>query len=152
MSMLTSGTTSSATCEWATPRALFDELNEEFGFDLDVCSTHENAKCKRHYTKEEDGLAQEWEGTVWCNPPYGRGIGAWMQKCATANSKGVTVALVPARTDTRWFQDWVFPYATELRFLRGRLKFNDGKNGAPFPSVIVIYDYREKPWSRVILK
>lgn len=94
--MLTSGTTSSATCEWATPRALFDELNEEFGFDLDVCSTHKNAKCKCHYTKEEDGLAQKWEGTVWRNPPYGREIGAWMQKCATANSKGVTVALVPA--------------------------------------------------------
>lgn len=71
---------SSASDEWATPQALFDRLNEKFRFDLDVCATKENAKCARYYTREQDGLAQTWEGVCWMNPPYGRQIGKWMQK------------------------------------------------------------------------
>lgn len=144
---MTSGLTSSATPEWATPQWLFDLLNEEFRFTLDVCATDGNAKCADYYTEQDDGLSQEWYGTVWCNPPYGRAIGAWVRKCAESNpGGGVNVALLPARTETKWCQQWVFPYATEVRFISGRLKFNDGAVGAPFPSMLAIYDKREKPW------
>ena len=88
MSGFTSGMRSSLTPEWSTPRDLFDELDEEFHFDLDTASTHENALCDRHYTIEEDGLAQPWEGNVWCNPPYGRKIGEWVKKGALSNLGG----------------------------------------------------------------
>lgn len=85
---MTSGLTSSATPEWATPQWLFDLLNEEFRFTLDVCATEDNAKCADFYTEQDDGLSQEWYGTVWCNPPYGRAIGAWVRKCAESNPGG----------------------------------------------------------------
>ena len=88
MSGFTSGMRSSLTPEWSTPRDLFDELDEEFHFDLDTASTHENALCDRHYTIEEDGLVQPWEGNVWCNPPYGRKIGEWVKKGALSNLGG----------------------------------------------------------------
>lgn len=144
----TSGMRSSATDEWSTPKDLFDELDDEFGFDLDVASNDENALCEKHYTQEDDGLSQEWSGTVWCNPPYGRQIGRWMEKAAKSNRGGVTVCLVPARTDTRWWHDWIVGHATEVRFIRGRLKFGGSDSGAPFPSAVVIYDKREKMyWS-----
>lgn len=130
----------SSSCEWETPQDLFDRLNDEFHFTLDVCSTDENAKCRKHYTKEQDGLKQDWTGeTVWCNPPYGRGVGAWCQKCYEHFiSGGTAVMLIPARTDTRWFHQWVYGKA-ELRFIEGRVKFGNAKFNAPFPSMIVIY-------------
>lgn len=129
---------SSATDLWATPQKTFDELHAEFGFTLDPCSTHENAKCEKHYTKEYDGLAQNWAGErVFMNPPYGREIGAWVKKAATSGAE-VCVCLLPARTDTRWFHEYIYGKA-EIRFLRGRLKFGDAKNNAPFPSMVVIF-------------
>ena len=121
---------------WETPQELFDNLNAEFHFTVDVCATKDNAKCEKFFTPEMDGLKQEWTGVCWCNPPYGRGIGKWMKKAAEVQA--TVVCLVPARTDTKWFHDWVLNRA-EIRFIRGRLHFNGSKNSAPFPSMLVIY-------------
>lgn len=137
--MLTSGLTSSNTDEWATPQDLFDTLDATFHFTLDPCATPENAKCAKFYTKEQDGLKQDWGGEViWCNPPYGREIGEWIQKCA--EHRGVAVMLIPARTDTRWWHSYIDKNPdAHIYFIKGRLKFGDGKNPAPFPSAIVVY-------------
>ena len=123
---------------WETPQDLFDKLNQTYHFDLDVCALPYNAKCKDFFTPEIDGLKQVWDGKVcFCNPPYGRKIGDWIEKAAT--SQALTVMLLPARTDTKWFHNWVLPYA-EIHFLYGRLKFGGSKNSAPFPSMIVVFD------------
>ncbi len=128
----------SNTVEWATPQSFYDTLNGEFEFNLDPCATPYNAKCADFYTKEDDGLNKSWEGKrVFCNPPYGRVIADWVKKCATAGGV-VTVALIPARTDTRYFHDYIYGKA-EIRFIKGRLKFGDGKKPAPFPSMVVIW-------------
>lgn len=131
---------SSKSNEWETPQELFNELNEEFHFTLDPASTHENAKCEKHYTQEEDGLAQDWSGeTVFCNPPYGRELPLWIEKAAKSAVGGTTVVmLIPARTDTRAFHDFIL-HKAEIRFLKGRLKFSGAKQSAPFPSMIVIF-------------
>ena len=131
--------------EWVTPQDLFDGLNSEFNFTLDVCSTHENAKCAKHFTKDEDGLLQDWKGeTVWCNPPYGRKMVKWIQKCAEHGRNGwIAVLLIPARTDTKAFHEYIYGRA-EIRFIKGRLKFSGQKNNAPFPSMIVIFGNSEK--------
>ena len=127
---------------WETPQAFFDDLNNIFQFTLDACATPENAKCERYYTPEMDGLKQDWDGVVWCNPPYGRGVGAWVEKAhRTAEESDATVVmLLPARTDTAWFHDYCYndKYAT-INFVRGRLKFGGEKNNAPFPSMVVIF-------------
>lgn len=130
---------SSNSNEWATPHAFFDELNKEFRFTLDPCATHENAKCSRHFTKEEDGLTQSWQGeTVFCNPPYGRDISKWIKKAHEEVLRGATVVmLIPARTDTAYFHDYIYG-KYEIRFVRGRLHFNESKTSAPFPSMIVV--------------
>lgn len=127
---------------WATPQHLFDDLNAEFNFTLDPCALPDNAKCTKYYTPEDDGLSQDWEGeTVFCNPPYGRKIYDWVAKCYGESRKPNTkvVLLIPARTDTRYFHDFIYHKAEEVRFLRGRLKFGGAKNSAPFPSMIVIF-------------
>ena len=131
---------SSASEEWETPQNFFDRLNEEFCFTLDPCCTDENAKCKKHYTKEQDGLKQDWTGEiVYCNPPYGREMPKWIKKCYEHYiGGGIAVMLIPARTDTKAFHDYIYGKA-EIRFIRGRLKFGSSKNPAPFPSMIVIY-------------
>lgn len=126
--------------EWPTPQAFFDALDAEFDFTLDPCATRENAKCPIFFTKEQDGLRQDW-GThrVFCNPPYGRMMRAWARKCLEASSSGALVVLLAhARTDTRWFHDWVYGKA-EIRFVRGRLRFGDGRQSAPFPSLVAIF-------------
>lgn len=128
---------SSETDMWETPKRLFDELDKEFHFDLDVCAIPENAKCEQYFTPETDGLSQEWNGTVWCNPPYGREIGKWVKKAAQSNC--TVVMLLPARTDTKWFHDYIYRKA-EIRFLKGRLKFGGSQNSAPFPSMVVVFD------------
>lgn len=128
---------SSETDMWETPKWLFDELDKEFHFDLDVCAIPENAKCEQYFTPETDGLSQEWNGTVWCNPPYGREIGKWVKKAAQSNC--TVVMLLPARTDTKWFHDYIYRKA-EIRFLKGRLKFGGSQNSAPFPSMVVVFD------------
>ena len=130
---------SSKTDLWETPWDFFDELYREFGFDLDVCALPENAKCIRYFTPMDDGLKQDWTGVCWCNPPYGREIGKWVEKAYTSAKKGATVVmLLPARTDTRWFHNWIYGVA-EIRFLKGRLKFVGAKENAPFPNMIVIF-------------
>ncbi len=130
---------SSATFEWETPSALFNELSWLYGgFTLDPCATSENAKCARFFTREEDGLNQSWEGKVFLNPPYGRNIGKWVKKAYEESLKGaLVVCLLPARTDTRWWQDYV--KQGHVFFLRGRLKFGCARNAAPFPSAIVTF-------------
>lgn len=130
---------SSATDMWATPRDFFDKLNEEFNFSLDVCATAENAKCGNYYTKEQDGLSMPWTGVCWCNPPYGREIGKWVAKAYASSAGGATVVmLLPARTDTKWFHDYIYGKA-EIRFIKGRLKFGGSQNSAPFPSMVVVF-------------
>jgi len=132
---------SSATCEWATPMNLFSALNEEFHFGIDVCATPENAKCQNFFTEKVNGLVQNWGGygTIWCNPPYGKEIGKWVHKAYETSKSGETVVmLLPARTDTQWFHDYIYGKAA-IRFIRGRLKFGGSKYNAPFPSMIVIF-------------
>ena len=125
---------SSKTDEWSTPQGLFDKLNAVHKFDLDVCATRENAKCDAFFTKDDDGLSEDWWGKVWCNPPYGRTIGQWVKKCY---EHGNSVMLIPARTDTKWWHDYVMK--GKIEFIRGRLKFGGHKNSAPFPSAIVTF-------------
>ena len=130
---------SSKSVVWETPQDLFDKLNAEFHFDLDVCALPENAKCEKYYTPEDDGLSQPWNGICWCNPPYGRTIGKWVQKAyETFAGGGTVVMLLPARTDTKWFHEYIYNKA-EIRFIKGRLKFGNSKNAAPFPSMIVVF-------------
>lgn len=131
---------SSASEEWATPQPLFDALDSEFCFTLDPCATELNHKCEKYFTKEQNGLNKSWKGeTVFCNPPYGRQIGKWVEKAFTESEKGtVVVLLVPSRTDTKWFHDFILGKA-EIRFLKGRLKFGGHSNPAPFPSMIAVY-------------
>lgn len=130
---------SARTVEWPTPQWLFDALHSEFGFDIDVCASPEFAKCERFYSKDQDGLNQSWIGVCWMNPPYGREIGKWIKKAYESSLNGATiVCLVPARTDTSWWHQYVMR-SSEIRFLRGRVKFGTAKHGAPFPSAIVIF-------------
>ena len=130
---------------WCTPQDFFDVLNAEFHFVLDAAATKESAKCSKYYTPEDDGLSQSWNvgGTVFCNPPYGKEIGKWVKKAYDEYLRGSKVVmLIPARTDTRYFHDYIYGKA-ELRFIKGRLKFTDedGKSydAAPFPSMVVCY-------------
>lgn len=126
------------TDDWATPDAIFKKLDKEFRFEQDVCAEKKNTKCSNYWDKEQDGLAQSWTGKrCWMNPPYGREIGKWVEKAATGGAS-IVVALLPARTDTRWWHDFIQGKA-EVRFIRGRLKFGGSKNSAPFPSAIVIF-------------
>jgi hypothetical protein len=126
---------SSATDRWATPRHVYDALNEEFGFDFDPCPLDGT----------DNGLATlfvSWQGRrVFCNPPYGPGIAEWIRRGLEAE---LAVFLIPARTDTRWFHEIVLPMAKEIRFIRGRLKFGDARNSAPFPSMVAIFGPRSK--------
>lgn len=132
---------SSKKMDWTTPRDKFEEWNKEFNFTLDPCSSHENALCEKHYTVEENGLLQDWGGeTVYCNPPYGRNIGEWVKKCYEESLKPntVIVLLIPNRSDTKWYHEYIHE-KTEVRPLKGRLKFGDSNNSAPFPSILVIF-------------
>ena len=132
---------SSNSNEWETPQGFFDRLNDEFNFTLDVAATPDNAKCEEFYTKENEALLQDWPGVVWCNPPYGKAIGKFVQKGYEEAQKGsLVVMLIPARTDTRYWHKYVMK-AKQIRFIEGRLCFNqNGKSGrAPFPSAIVIF-------------
>lgn len=132
---------SSKTDLWSTPWNFFEKLNDEFHFTLDPCATHKNAKCYKHFTIEEDGLLQDWGNeVVFCNPPYGRQIKDWVKKSYEESQKDNTtvVMLIPARTDTIYFHEYIY-HKAEIRFIKGRLKFGDAKNAAPFPSMVVIF-------------
>ena len=132
---------SSKSDNWATPQSFFDELNKEFNFIIDVCADETNHKCEIYYNKVVDGLTKEWTNdAVWCNPPYGRAIGEWVKKAYEDQKKysNVIVMLLPARTDTKWFHNYIYGKA-EIRFIKGRLKFGNSNTPAPFPSMVVIY-------------
>lgn len=150
---------SSASDNWSTPQNLFDQLNDKYGpFELDVCASKTNAKCHLFFTVEGkyqtyekefeklvdgDGLSSPWrfEGCplkCWMNPPYGRTIGLWVKKAYEESQKGcLVVCLLPARTDTKWFHE----YCTkgDIEFIKGRLKFGEAKNSAPFPSMVIVF-------------
>lgn len=130
---------SSKTDLWATPMEFFLKMAEQHGpFDMDVCANNENAKAPIFFTQETDGLQQEWSGNCWMNPPYGRTIGQWMKKAHDSALAGAkVVCLVPARTDTAWWHDYAMK--GEITFIRGRLKFGDAVNSAPFPSAVVVF-------------
>lgn len=132
---------SSNTNEWSTPIETFQELNKEFNFTLDPCSTKENAKCEKYFTIEDNGLLQDWSNdVVFMNPPYGREIKDWVKKAYEESKKGATVVcLIPSRTDTKYWHDYIFKYAYDIRFIKGRLKFGSVKTPAPFPSAIVVF-------------
>ena len=127
--------------DWATPQELFDELDAEFHFTLDPCATPETAKCAKFYTEKDNGLVQDWTGeTVFCNPPYSdQQQTEWVRKCYEHGLRGgVAVMLIPARTDTKRFHEYIYGKA-EVRFIKGRLKFGGCENSAPFPSMIVVF-------------
>ena len=134
---------SSKTGKWATPQEFYNKLDWRFGpFDLDPCACPDNAKCANFYTEAEDGLSKSWEGTTsFVNPPYGRGIDKWIKKAYEESRKDKTkvVMLIPARTDTKYWHQYVMK-ADEVHFVKGRLKFGDSENSAPFPSAVVVFD------------
>ena len=143
MKALTNIHFSSKTEEWATPQYFFNMLDMEFHFTLDPAATMLNAKVPKYFSKEQNGLLQDWSGErVFCNPPYGRVIRHWVEKMATCNAE-LCVGLLPARTDTIWFHDFILGNA-EIRLLKGRLKFGDATNSAPFPSMVCIWRAKEK--------
>ena len=132
---------SSKTELWATPQKFFDAISVLYGpFDIDVCADASNAKCPVYFDKVADGLAQTWTGKCWMNPPYGRDIGKWMKKASESNA--TVVCLVPARTDTNWWHEYAMK--GEITLIKGRLKFGDAKNSAPFPSAVVVFRPRQK--------
>ena len=137
---LNRGVFTSASDEWETPREFFDAVDAVFHFTLDVCATRDNAKCGRYFTKEEDGLTRTWSGVCWMNPPYGREISLWVRKAYESSKEAgtVVVCLLPARTDTMWWHDYVIAHASLIRFIRGRLRFS-GRGPAPFPSALVVF-------------
>lgn len=141
---------SSKTDKWATPQDFFDKMHAEFNFELDVCADWDNKKCPFYFGQGphpqmfQDGLTIPWHlnaKRAWMNPPYGREIGAWIRKASEESQLGVTVVcLLPARTCTRWFHDYIYNKPdVEIRFIKGRLKFGGVKTPAPFPSMVVIF-------------
>jgi len=131
---------SSKTNEWETPQWFFDELNKEFNFTLDPCS-NENHKCNKFFTIKEDGLKQDWsKDIVFMNPPYGGHTGDWIKKALEESRKGaVVVCLIVSATDRSYWHDYIFPYASQIRFIRGRLTFGSANSTAPFASAIIIF-------------
>ncbi len=134
---------SSKSNDWATPQDFFDELDEEFSFTLDPCATEDNAKCTKFYTQRENGLLQSWSGeVVFMNPPYGGQAGLWVEKAYHESLNGATVVcLIVSATDRTYWHDYIFPFAAQIRWLRGRLKFGDATETAPFASAVVIFNW-----------
>lgn len=125
--------------DWETPEPFFTALNREFDFTLDVCATEYNAKCHAWIDARYDGLSLQWHGVCWMNPPYGREIGPWVEKAYREAQRGcVVVCLLPARTDTRWWHTYVMR-ASEIRFVKGRIKFVGAGENAPFPNAVVVF-------------
>jgi len=133
----------SKSVEWATPESVYQPLNAEFSFTCDLAASSQNAKCDNYFSAEDNSLVQRWEGVCWLNPPYGRELPMWLRKAENSTSNGCTVVcLIPARTNTGWWHDIVMNH--EVRFVRGRPKFNDSKYGLPFPLAIVVFRPKEK--------
>ena len=136
--MINKGLFTSNDQTWETPNYLFNKLNNVFNFEIDVCALKETAKCENYFTPEIDGLKQEWDKTCWMNPPYGREQVKWITK-ASESTKATTVCLIPARPDTKVWQEIIFQNAIAICFIKGRLKFGNSKDSAPFPSALVIF-------------
>jgi site-specific DNA-methyltransferase (adenine-specific) len=135
---------SSNTEEWGTPLTLYKKLDEEFHFETDPCTTQDNPlKTYVFYTKKENGLKQKWYGNTFINPPYGKNAYEWVKEAAkrqNENTADTIVMLLPARTDTKWFHEYILNKPNiEIRFLKGRITFVGATNPAPFPSMIVIF-------------
>lgn len=134
---------SSSYMEWETPKEFFNELNKEFNFTLDFCASKENTKCKRFYSIEDNALKQNPKGErIFCNPPYGKAIKDFVKKCYELSKDNLIVMLIPARTDTLYFHNYIYKKA-KLRFIKGRIKFignQKGSGSAPFPSMLVIFE------------
>jgi len=132
--------------DWATPQYIFDTLNERFHFTLDVCANRNNAKCRKYFTKKQDGLKQKWTGTCWCNPPYGIEIAKWVQKAYDSSLQGTTVVcLVPSATSTRWWHNYAMK--GKIEFIKGKVRFvrnGDDSSPAPFHSAIVIFQGKKR--------
>ena len=137
---------SSKRMDWETPQKLFNELNEKYNFTIDVATNGKNSKLENFYTEKDNALNKKWKGRVFCNPPYGREIKKWVKKAYEESKKNyneIIVLLIPARTDTSYWHDYIFNKANEINFIKGRLKFElDGKQfgAAPFPSAIIIFN------------
>jgi phage N-6-adenine-methyltransferase len=148
--MMTKGLYSSNKQDWSTPQWLFDKIDSVYHFTLDVAANGFNAKCNKWFSSEDDGLKQDWSKDIcWMNPPYGREIGKWVEKARVESIRGAAVvALLPARTDTRWFHDSIAPWVNYIGFIKGRVSFGSyGVDGyketpAPFPSMLVMFDRR----------
>lgn len=131
--------------DWGTPPELYQELDDEFGFTIDVCASDWNAKHENYWTVEDDALEQDWSDHIcFMNPPYGREIKHWVEKARTEAENGATVVgLIPARTDTRYWHNHIFGVADDIRFLKGRIKFHrpEGEaDAAPFPSAVIVWN------------
>ena len=126
---------------WETPQDFFNKLNDIFSFNLDACAENETAKVDNYFTIEDDALIQDWEGVVWCNPPYGREQIKFINKGLEEHRKhGSTIVfLIPARPDTKVWQDVIFKNASQVCFIKGRLKFGNSKDSAPFPCALVVF-------------
>jgi site-specific DNA-methyltransferase (adenine-specific) len=151
--MINKGLFASISNEWETPQKFYEELDKEFHFDLDPSSNTQNHKCKFYYTIFDDGLKKDWFGNVFCNPPYGKELGNWVEKAyketLIMNNCDLCVMLIPARTDTKYFHTYIYNVnGVEIRFLKGRLKFSNSKQSAPFPSMLVIFrnEKENKQW------
>jgi site-specific DNA-methyltransferase (adenine-specific) len=136
---------SSVKQDWTTPKDFFKYLDQEFNFTLDAFASEENTLCKNYFTEDDNALVQDWSGyTVFMNPPYGTMLKHCVKKAYEESLKGTRIVmLIPSRTDTTYFHDYIYK-KSEIRFLKGRLKFGDGKNPAPFPSMLVIYNNRKE--------
>lgn len=148
-SIINKGMFTSRSDEWETPKDFFNKLNKEFNFTLDVCASINNYKCSHYFDRLDDGLSKNWfernflinkevAGAIWMNPPYGRQIDKWIEKAFKESINSTVVCLLPARTDTLWFHNYVMK-AKEIRFVKGRLKFGNAKNTATFPSMLVVF-------------
>lgn len=126
---------------WETPQNFFDKLNNKYNFTLDACAEYETAKVSNYFTVEDDALTQDWKGVVWCNPPYGREQVKFINKALSESKKheSTIVLLIPARPDTKVWQDVIFPNASKICFVRGRLKFGNSSENAPFPCALVVF-------------
>lgn len=133
--------------DWETPQDFYDKLNKKFNFEWDLAANAHNSKCRHYFDENSDSLSQNWgglNGNLFLNPPYGRNLKLWVKKAANTDLKGgqKLVMLIPSRTDTSYWHDYIFNHA-EIKFLRGRLKFEVGGvsgDSAPFPSALVIYE------------
>lgn len=116
---------------WQTPKELYEKLDKKYHFDFDPCPPNHSF----------DGLSIEWGNSNFVNPPYGNEIPKWLKKGYEESLKGKTVVfLIPSRTDTRWWHDYVMK-AKYIHFIKGRLRFDDGNNPAPFPSCVVVFNH-----------